>query len=455
MVLRAPSAAGDFTLFDDDGQGNVDGVLVDTAMGSGVEIATLSGTAGALNAFFRGAGNIVYNSVAGDLQVTVSAGSDDTLRSTDTVWRLEAPSTAVAPQICALPQKIWVTKGYANAIQFPGLALSGAGTLTATLALPAGLDLAGMPGWVPTVTGSVDTSAGAVTVAVADGGRTLALAGTAAAVEAYLGAAGHLVYNGPGQFNGQPMPVTLTLAGNGQSASLTITLDEPQQPTNTDQNIRLRLQPADPAGGAWVNLAFPRPGSGNTLQLIETADVAAAQVLFVEFEVPRATLQVAGLADTAYGSVAGGTVTVARGATIAAGASTFEAVRFIGTAADLNTFFAVPGNVRYDAGTGAVSVAARVGTYGLAVSGPAPVAGAQISVTGVATGPVVYTVTANDLSANGDGFQSRIWQIPHKRAVCDRVRLDAEIGHSKLLDPQTKFATVSTNIHHLVRGLEC
>ena len=55
------------------------------------------------------------------------------------------------------------------------------------------------------------------------------------------------------------------------------------------------------------------------------------------------------------------------------------------------------------AGTGAMSVPVRVGSYGLAISGPAPVAGARLSVTGLATGAVVYTVTANDLSVNGDG----------------------------------------------------
>ena len=239
-------------------------------------------------------------------------------------------------------------------------------------------------------------------VAIDGGGRTLVLTGEAAALEAYLATAGQLVYNGPGQFSGAAMPVTLTLSQGDESSTVTLLLDEPQQPTSTDPNIRLRLQTADPAGSGWVNLAFPRPGSGDSSPLIPAGDVAAGQVIFVELEAPRAALEVAGLAANAYGSVGNG-ITVAPGSVIASASGAFDAVRFIGTASDLNAFFATAGNVRYDASTGAASVAARVGSYGLVVSGPAPVAGATLRVTGVAGAEVVYTVTADDLTAVGNG----------------------------------------------------
>jgi hypothetical protein len=231
------------------------------------------------------------------------------------------------------------------------------------------------------------------------------LTGEAAALEAYLTAAGNLVYNGPGQFGGAAMPVTLTLAQGQQSSSVTLRLDEPQQPTLTDQNIRLRLQAAsaEPTMPGWVNLHFP--DTSTTDFIVDSADVASGQVIFVEIEAERSALRIAGLeSPTVAATGATGSITVASGSTITTSGSPVPATRFIGTAAALNTFFSTAGNVRFNASSGVASVAARVGSYGLAISGPAPVLGAVLTVSGVASGSAVtYTVSSNNLTVSGTG----------------------------------------------------
>ena len=331
----------------------------------------LSGSVAALNTYLTQAGKITYSSIAGDIEVTLSAGTGASLRSLSSVLRVETPSALTTPQIGTLPEKLLVTNAYANKIAFTGLTITGAGTLTATLDLPAGLNLGTSLGWM------ADDVAGEVDATVSNHGSKLTLVGTAAHLQSYLTHPNRIVYNGPGQFNGNPMPVTLTVANGAQTTRVTLTMDEPVQPTTTDQNIRLVLQAADPVQDqpGWVNLTFPRPGSGSTALLVNTADTVDGQVVFVDLEVPRSTLAIAGLAANATGAIEGGAITVAAGPILGSGNNTFAATRFIGTAAALNTFFAAPDKVRYDASSGAPSIAARVGSYSLAVAGAMPTVG--------------------------------------------------------------------------------
>ncbi|MBM3408661.1 MAG: hypothetical protein FJY25_15305, partial [Betaproteobacteria bacterium] len=401
ITLIVPAESGDLTLFNDDtltgGAANADGVTVSTATISGKEVATLSGSAAALNTFFTTAGKITYNSIAGDLKVTVSAGSGNTLRSLDTVWRLESPVGVATPQIDTLPQKLMVTNGYDNRIAFSGLALTGSGTLALVLALPSTLNLGTSPGWSAPDTDGVDAT-------VSADRRTLTLEGTATALQTYLQRSDRVSYNGPGQVSGVSIPVALELRKGTDEVNETLAkfaFGEPVQPTTTDQNIRLTLSAAQSVTGepGMVSLVFP-----STAPLINLSDVADGQVVFVDLEVPRSTLTITGLAANATGAIEGGAITVATGPTLGSGVNTFTATRFIGTAGDLNAFFGAPsGKVRYDASSGVASIAARIGSYSLAVAGAMPTLGTEFTVNGVASGAVTYRVVSDDLPAAGDG----------------------------------------------------